>query len=109
MQTTIRLDAGETLALKVTVPSVINLSTYQARIQVRSSVRSPAVFTFDTATNTITKSGQDLHFSFLATQTNNTKAGQYLWQLMLYHASDVNDVQIFSTGTLIVEPSIVTK
>lgn len=109
MQTTIKLDAGETLVVKITVPSFLNIDGYEARIQVRSNVRSPAVFTFDTANNSISKSGQDLHFSFLATQSNNTKAGVYLWQLMLYDATDADDVQILQPGQLIIEPSIVTK
>ena len=109
MQTTIKLDAGETLAVKIAVPSFLNIDGYEARIQVRSGVRSPVLFEFDTSDNTIQKSGQDLNFSFLASQTNNGKAGHYKWQLMLYDATNVDDVQIFQQGILIIEPSIVTK
>lgn len=108
-QPTITLDAGETLGVVLTVPETIDITDYEARIEVRKKPNSTIIIAFDTSDTTIAKSGQELHFSFLPDQTTNTIAGEYKWQLMLYSETNEDDVQIFEQGILIINKSIVLK
>jgi hypothetical protein len=108
-QATITLDAGETLGVVLTVPEDIDISDYEAKIEVRKKPNSSVVLSFDTSDDTITKNDQQLHFSILPSQTTNAMGGEYKWQLMLYNDTDEDDVQIFTSGTFIINKSIVLK
>ena len=104
MNTKILFSEGELHTVTITVPDVINLALYKAKIQVRLHENAGIEWEYSTDATTLNKVGQSLVFSILGSTTVG-RVGNYRWQLMLYTTAD--DVIKFSHAPFCILPAIV--
>lgn len=103
--TDIFLKEGSLLSVVINVPSDIDLSAYNSKIQVKSDiVDSVPDFEFSSVSGTTTHIDNQILWDIPPTLTVG-KAGKYLWQLMLY--SDSSDVIKFGIYNLYITAAVV--
>jgi len=82
----IQFNEGELHDVVITIPESIDLSEYEAVIQVRQKPDHPLILEYKTEDDTITRNGQDLLLSILPAQSVG-KVGTWQWQLKLIKSS----------------------
>jgi predicted secreted protein len=100
----IEFNEGELHNVVITIPETINLSDYEAVLQVRKSPNSAVVFEFKTEDDTMLVSEQNLLVSILP-ETSVGKVGAYHWQLKIVNGPEM--VYKFPINNFVIKSVIV--
>lgn len=98
-------DQGEKHNVLITIPTVILLSQYTPRIEVRAAYNSAIVFEYEADLDI---NGQQILLTIPASATESIN-GKFIWQLMITSKTDPDDVVKFSADSFIINPAIVFK
>lgn len=91
MAANITFKEGTAHSVVINLPVEIDLTVYDAKIQVRQAAGDEVVFEFSTQADTLTDGINSLLLEIPATLSVG-KAGSYKWQLMLNNTTDLEDI-----------------